>query len=99
MRLIKFRPPAIRDGWPFKLFDKSSASTSLLIKIKGDKPDEKDACPRKTGGGNIPVVIKSWCRRRPGRAAVFEEKLWATKKISIKILFVRWFKLIPNILF
>jgi hypothetical protein len=66
--------PEVRETWPFKILDKNSASTSLLIITKNIKPDANQVCPVKIYGGNIPVAIKTWCKPRRGRKAQDEEK-------------------------
>lgn len=63
----------IRNSWKFKILDKSSASTSIIILTNSGKPDAP-GCPTKTYGGDVPVAIKAWCKPREGRPAILEEE-------------------------
>lgn len=73
-----------REVWPYKILNKSSASTSIIIRTKVPKPNS-GGCPAKKTGGNIPIVLKTWCKY--GRRPVLEEEaLEYEKKVYVNYI-------------
>jgi serine/threonine protein kinase len=76
-------PPDVRDRWNFKILDKTSASTSLLILTNVAKPDDEKSCPRKMSGGVVPVAIKTWRVRNmqvdEEKALEYEKRVYLNK--------------------
>ena len=75
----------VRELLPYKILPKNSASSSILIVTKDNKPDS-DGCPSKSLGGNIPVAIKVWCKY--GRPLTEEESALEYEK-SVYVDYIR----------